>query len=101
MEQYLHSNKFSSGDNLKHLRSVEIEDFGGSESQQDIVRHLLESASILEKMDIRYSNDINHNAEKLTKIDEKLLLFHEVSSNAEIVLLPKYVKKVSDIFVIN
>ncbi|PIA37608.1 hypothetical protein AQUCO_03000281v1 [Aquilegia coerulea] len=86
MEGYWQGDELCSGVNLKHLRTVEIVEFGGTDIELDILRRLFESASILEKMNIRYSSFVKQNAEKLTTIHEKMSLFYKVSSSATISL---------------
>ncbi|KAL5730987.1 hypothetical protein ACHQM5_003756 [Ranunculus cassubicifolius] len=70
MEGFWQLNKLSICTSLKHLKSVDIKNFVGRENEMEIVRRLLESACILEKMNIFYAVDKSKDAEKRTKINE-------------------------------
>ncbi|KAF9589618.1 hypothetical protein IFM89_026444 [Coptis chinensis] len=46
--------ELATGDLLKLLTEVEIDDFGGDENELHIVRYLLKNANLMEKLKIRY-----------------------------------------------
>ncbi|KAF9603197.1 hypothetical protein IFM89_034530 [Coptis chinensis] len=52
MERYCLSKNLSAKGILKHLKTVKIHGFDGTEAELDVVRYFLESADKLENMDI-------------------------------------------------
>ncbi|KAF9588246.1 hypothetical protein IFM89_008658 [Coptis chinensis] len=74
-------------DDLKHIRAVDIDDFRGSESELDILRYLLETASALEKINIQYCNRIKRDKDTQIRITEKLLSLTRISPRAAIALI--------------
>ncbi|KAF5187795.1 hypothetical protein FRX31_022613 [Thalictrum thalictroides] len=85
MEKYWKSNEFFAGDLLKHLRTVSIAFFQGSESEVDIVRFLLHNASNLEKMNIfLFDPEEDQNLETRMMICQDLLNIPKVSPQAKV-----------------
>ncbi|KAL5712802.1 hypothetical protein ACHQM5_014934 [Ranunculus cassubicifolius] len=82
VEQFQETKHLSKGHILNQLRSVVIYDFEGSERELLLVKFLLRNATILEKLDIRYSSHMNWDSEACTKTSEKLLSFPKVSVNS-------------------
>ncbi|KAL5710623.1 hypothetical protein ACHQM5_021163 [Ranunculus cassubicifolius] len=85
MQGYWQLNELSIAECLKHLRHVELIDFGGRETEMVIVRRLLESARVLKKIDISYPSEIEKDARMM--ISEKLSSFKRVSPHATIIFL--------------
>ncbi|PIA44650.1 hypothetical protein AQUCO_01700328v1 [Aquilegia coerulea] len=73
--------ELSTVDILKHLRTIEMVNLQGTESELDLVRYMLENANILEVMSIIC---VENNVETLARISKKLLTFARVSPNAKI-----------------
>ncbi|KAF5190369.1 hypothetical protein FRX31_020041 [Thalictrum thalictroides] len=75
--------ELSTVDMLKHLRTIEINNLQGTESELDLVRYMLENANILEALLITC---VKNNEETHARIIRKLLTFARASPNAKIFL---------------
>ncbi|KAF5187799.1 F-box protein [Thalictrum thalictroides] len=89
VENYWPSEEFLAGDLLKCLKTVAIEYFQGSESEQDIVRFLLQSASNLETMFIIWYYVEHENSDIRAKISQDLLSITRASPQAEVVFFSR------------
>ncbi|KAF9590071.1 hypothetical protein IFM89_030383 [Coptis chinensis] len=76
----------SSMDILDHLKTVDVESFGGSKIELDLVRYLLKNANILEKLNIIYSgkNGKKDDVSRRSRINEEISSFTKASLSAEI-----------------
>ncbi|PIA58180.1 hypothetical protein AQUCO_00500244v1 [Aquilegia coerulea] len=87
MEEYWQLKVVSMRDPLKHLKTVEIDLFKGSKNELLLLRSLLMSASMLEKMNVKLSRYSRGNVENRTKLSEKLLTFTKVSPHTTICIV--------------
>ncbi|PIA41544.1 hypothetical protein AQUCO_02200166v1 [Aquilegia coerulea] len=84
--EYVPSQELSATDgNLKHLKTVAISSFEGSESELDLVRYILGNANAMEEMNIIYSNEFKKDVAKQTVVRDKCSKFAKVSPSAVII----------------
>ncbi|KAL5703844.1 hypothetical protein ACHQM5_022347 [Ranunculus cassubicifolius] len=86
MDENWQSKDLPSGDVLKHLTTVRIDDIRGSESEVDFVTYLLENAIILEEMKILFLRRKEITVETQMRVCQKLLTVARVSTRARIFL---------------
>ncbi|PIA60584.1 hypothetical protein AQUCO_00300227v1 [Aquilegia coerulea] len=86
VEDYWKLKELPAGDKLNSLRVVEVRDFGGSESEIELVRYLLENANLLKKMNISYKDNTQQSNGSQMNKSEMLLTFASVAPNVKILL---------------
>ncbi|PIA49239.1 hypothetical protein AQUCO_01300230v1 [Aquilegia coerulea] len=70
---------------LKHIKTIKIDSFGGSESEIKLLKFLLAQANSPVQIDITYVYSMREDAMARTRISEKLLTFTKTFPHAAIV----------------
>ncbi|KAL5728918.1 hypothetical protein ACHQM5_001941 [Ranunculus cassubicifolius] len=81
-EEDMQSQVLSTEGILKHLKTFEFRDFGGTGSELKLVKYVLENATIMEKVDIVFSLEMEKDLKTQVSIREMIVAYPKISSNA-------------------